>query len=196
MKVRPWVAIFLLLGFYSLLTIPWVFWPLDDLMLGMTIYSLYCLMALGLSIDITEIILALVWQPQSLQCNLKYSIRQHTAIVMTICDDSSQEFLSPLESLVDAGYDVYLLDDSKLPIIVPNVLMSRIYHIRRGINIGAKAGNLNHWLWNHGREYKYVVVLDADSLIPLETVETLIKTAEHPANTDIAITPIALAPRM
>lgn len=195
MKVRPWVAIILGLGFYCLLTIPWIFWPLDDLMLGMTMYSLYCLMALGLSIDITEIVLALLWQQQSLPCNLKCPLRQQAAIVMTICDDSNQEYLSPLESLVDAGHDVYLLDDSKLAIIIHKVLISRIYHIRREFTTGAKAGNLNHWLWNYGGEYKYVVVLDADSLMSLETVETLIKTAEYSANADIAIFQAKVEPR-
>lgn len=183
---REGAAIALFFAVYGLLTIPWIFWPASNLVFSLIVFAFYSILAIGLAIDSTEVFLSLWWPRHSLPRLITRAPTESTAIVMTICDDSTLERLKNLQYIENVGYDLYLLDDSISPVASSDVL-SRVTHIRRGNKTGAKAGNLNHWLKEHGRHYKYVLVLDADSMVSVETVETLIQTAEHPANANVAV---------
>ena len=59
--------------------------------------------------------------------------------------------------------------------------------MRRPTNLGAKAGNLNSWLHLSGRRFSYAVILDADSKMTPDTIDKLVRAAEHPQNSRIAI---------
>jgi membrane glycosyltransferase len=50
-----------------------------------------------------------------------------------------------------------------------------------------KQGNISDWIREHGKHYKYMVVCDADSVLPSGTCQKLINKAEHPDNADVAI---------
>jgi len=50
-----------------------------------------------------------------------------------------------------------------------------------------KQGNIKDWVNNHGEKYKYMVVCDADNILPEGVVKKFVRKAEHPANNDIAI---------
>jgi len=106
---------------------------------------------------------------------------------MTVCDDWTDRCFSALEPLADAGYAVFVLDDSAQPATLPPGLIGKVEVLRRESRRGAKGGNLNHWLRRCGPQFVYAIVLDADSIIPVETVDALLATAEHPANGDVAI---------
>jgi cellulose synthase/poly-beta-1,6-N-acetylglucosamine synthase-like glycosyltransferase len=106
---------------------------------------------------------------------------------MTVCDDSNEKCLTSLHNLADAGYDVYILDDSASALITTEELNGRVQHIRRGARTGAKAGNLNNWLTTYGDLYEYLLLLDADSMISVEAADGLLLTAEHPDNSDAAM---------
>ena len=106
---------------------------------------------------------------------------------MTICDDWSGECLQSLADIADADYDVFLLDDSVYPAPLSESLRGRVRHLRRPTNLGAKAGNLNSWLHLSGRRFSYAVILDADSKMTPDTIDKLVRAAEHPQNSRIAI---------
>lgn len=50
-----------------------------------------------------------------------------------------------------------------------------------------KQGNIKDWINNHGAKYEYMLVCDADNILPEGSVKKFIQKAEHPANSDIAI---------
>jgi hypothetical protein len=183
---REGVAIALFFAIYGLLTVPWIFWPVSNLVLSLIVFVLYSILAIGLAIDTTEVILSLWWPRHSLPRLKAKASPASTAIVMTICDDSTPQQLRNLQCLESAGYDLYLLDDSISPVTFSGVL-HRVTHVRRGHHTGAKAGNLNNWVNEHGQQYRYVIVLDADSTVSIETVQALIQAAEHPANANVAV---------
>ena len=60
-------------------------------------------------------------------------------------------------------------------------------HVRRLSRCGAKAGNLNHWLATHGHRYRYLTVLDADSVMPLATLDHLVRIAASPECARVAV---------
>lgn len=184
---RAKTAAALFVATYTLLTVPWVFWPSGGTACGLLVFALYSLLALGLAADFAEAVLALRWPRRTLPRLASGAPKSSAAVVMTVCDDSSPEHLSRLRPLSAAGYDLFLLDDSAVRATLPRDLVDQVTHVRRGGRAGAKAGNLNHWLTRHGRRYEYAVLLDADSTMTAESVEALLLTAEHPSNDDVAI---------
>jgi cellulose synthase/poly-beta-1,6-N-acetylglucosamine synthase-like glycosyltransferase len=181
------IFLFLVICFYLALSIPWVFWPLFTFLPGVLMFGLYSLLALGLAIDTTEVMLAICWRSKSMKIAAGVPQRQDCAIVMTVCDDAKPELINLLYPLMKAGYDVYLLDDSLYPEAMPNFVGKQIFHIRRPFRFGAKAGNLNHWLSRYSEAYKYVAILDSDSVVPVNAMDTLLLAAQHPDNSDVAI---------
>lgn len=187
MKKKCFIAIFLFLVLYSVLTVPWIFWPFENSFLALTMFALYLLLAIGLACDTTEVILAFCWRSHTVPRRDGNAPREKVATVMTICNDASHRCLIALRALADAGYVVYLLDDSETPAQIPKKLIGSIKVVRRPTRRGWKAGNLNYWLKEHGNEYEYVLILDSDSLISVNAVDGLLLTAEHPTNANVAI---------
>jgi cellulose synthase/poly-beta-1,6-N-acetylglucosamine synthase-like glycosyltransferase len=187
MKKDKTIFLFLVICFYLTLTIPWVFWPFFTLLPGILMFGLYSLLALGLAIDTTEVLLTICWRSNLLKIADEVPQRQDCAIVMTVCDDAKPEFINLLHPLTKAGYDVYLLDDSLYPESIPSSISQQIFYIRRSSRFGAKAGNLNHWLSMYRDSYKYIAILDADSVVPVNAMDTMLLAAQNPENSDVAI---------
>lgn len=187
MKKRHGMVILSFIVLYILLTFPWIFWPVQDMAIGIIMFGLYSLLAVGLACDTIEVMLALGW-PKQIPAHITGKPSQEkAAILMTICNDSKTEYLKSLKSLGEAGYSVYILDDSTQPITIPKALINQVTHVRRGTRQGAKAGNLNYWLKKYGDRYEYSILLDADSVISKKAADMLLMTAEHPENANAAI---------
>lgn len=62
-----------------------------------------------------------------------------------------------------------------------------IRYRKRKEPIEKKQGNISDWIKNFGSSYEYMIVCDADSVLPKGSVQKFINKAEHPANSDVAI---------
>jgi len=180
-------AVLLFLFIYGLITVPWLFWPFDNVAWGITVLALYSLMAIGLATDTTEVILALIWPRRTLPASSEDVPRELAAVLMTVCNDASEHCLKYLFSLADAGYNIYLLDDSLEPTDLSTAPKTRVVQVRRPTIRGAKGGNLNNWLRSFGNLYRYALLLDADSIVSVEAADALLLTAEHEANSGVAV---------
>lgn len=182
------------LGFYAALVVPPALWPTDGAPVVLVSYGLYVLLALGLASHLAELVLVAVWRPQPLPRALGPPARRRTAVLMTVCDDWMPAALEGLGPLAAAGYDVYLLDDSRDPVEVPASIAGQVTHVRRPGRTGAKAGNVNHWLWRFGGRYDHAILLDADSFMHPAAADALASSAAHPANRCVALFQSKVAP--
>src|SRR5688572_19019705 len=123
---RPVVAGALFVVLYLVLTVPLALWPVGILPLSVITYGLYTLLTLGLAADVTELILALVWPVQVIPRAQGATPRHKTAVLMTVCDDWTNQYLAGLRPLSEAGYDVFVLDDSTQLATLPAVLKDHV----------------------------------------------------------------------
>ncbi|HSQ82837.1 MAG TPA: glucans biosynthesis glucosyltransferase MdoH [Casimicrobiaceae bacterium] len=134
-----------------------------------------------------------------------------TAIVMPICNEDVARVFAGLratyESLRATGalehFDFFVLSDSGNPDIRVAEIdawaalnrevggFGRIFYRWRQHRIKRKSGNIADFCRRWGRKYRYMVVLDADSVMSGECLTTLVRIAE--ANPDAGI--IQTAPR-
>ena len=124
-----------------------------------------------------------------------------TAIVMPVCNEDVRVVFAGLratcESLAAAGasrlFDVYLLSDSSDPLVRAAELAAwgqlrdaagdgpRVYYRWRQHRTRRKAGNVADFCRRWGRNYRYMVVLDADSVMTGECLLSLVRLMEaHP----------------
>ena len=128
-----------------------------------------------------------------------------TAIIMPICNEQVSTVFAGLratcESLAATGasslFDVYVLSDTNNPEIRAAELAAwatlreecgsggRIYYRWRQIRTKRKAGNVADFCRRFGRNYRYMVVLDADSVMSGDALVKLVRLME--ANPDAGI---------
>jgi len=121
-----------------------------------------------------------------------------TAIIMPICNESVSTVFAGLraswESLVATGgaglFDVYVLSDTSDPAVRAAELSAwaqlrlqvtggeRIYYRWRQRRTKRKAGNVADFCRRWGRNYRYMVVLDADSVMSGEGLVKLVRLME------------------
>lgn len=145
------------------------------------------LIFIGIAYNLTESLFVLFAKPSHIPAAA--SIPEDppsVAVLMTTCDDAVPSRW-PLLSQQYPNYDVFILDDSKLPQQQKLVDASGFKVVRRANRQGYKAGNLNHWLGQYAEKYKYLVILDSDSALPENFIEQMVGYAEHPRNRNIAI---------
>ncbi len=140
-----------------------------------------------ISLEISELTAAFLAHERDLERLNSLDTYPRVAILFLVCDDLVPLALSRLGWQTYPQVDVFILDDSKDPKVQRSLDGTRFRIVRRGDRTGYKAGNLNNWLWYHGSEYKYFVILDSDSIISDDFAESMVRYAEHPANTDVAI---------
>lgn len=63
----------------------------------------------------------------------------------------------------------------------------RVFYRRRVSPRERKQGNIKEWLTEHGSDYKYFIICDADSLLPAGWAEEALQIAEHPDHERIGI---------
>ena len=145
--------------------------------------------------------------PQA-QCPADQGSRTHerdsegrTAIVFPICDEDTARAFSGLEatyrSLAETQrlgeFDLFVLSDSRDPgagmreegawmALCKSVDgLGRIYYRRRSPPTGGKAENIAEFCRRWGRLYRYMIVLDADSVMAGRTIVRLVDLMEaHP----------------
>jgi len=128
-----------------------------------------------------------------------------TAIIMPICNEQVSTVFAGLratcESLAATGasslFDVYVLSDTNNPEIRAAELAAwaklreecgtggRIYYRWRQIRTKRKAGNVADFCRRFGRNYRYMVVLDADSVMSGDALVKLVRLMEANPNAGI-----------
>jgi cellulose synthase/poly-beta-1,6-N-acetylglucosamine synthase-like glycosyltransferase len=190
------VALSITAALYGLLTIPLALWPARSPGMHVAALCLYGPLALGLAVEACELMLGLLWSRPRPAAWGGVPAAGRTAVVMTVCNDADDAALAALLPLADAGHDVFLLDDSTQPVELVPDLASRVTHVRRRSRDGAKAGNLNAWLFTRGTPYDFCVLLDSDSIVPPGAVLSLTRTAADPSNHDVAVFQAKVEPRL
>ncbi len=121
-----------------------------------------------------------------------------TALVVPIYNEDVSRVYEGLRTiyldLVRAGYierfDFFILSDSNDPNkwIEEEIAwidlckqvkgFGRIFYRKRMVNLNRKSGNISDFLRRWGRKYRYMVVLDADSLMKAETLVRMVQLME------------------
>ena len=121
-----------------------------------------------------------------------------TAVVMPVCNEPVQRTLGGLKAIIrdlertgqQESVDFYVLSDSRDPEIwleeqatcdrIRTELApgQQLFYRRRNINLNYKSGNIADFLRRWGRRYRYMVVLDADSLLSANCITRLIQLME------------------
>lgn len=128
-----------------------------------------------------------------------------TAIVMPIYHEPVQWTLSGLKAVYRdiertghlEQFEFHILSDSR----DPNVWLEeqalwhrlceelgaegRLFYRRRRVNLNFKSGNVADFLRRWGRRYRYMVVLDADSLLSAGTIVRMVQLMEREPNVGI-----------
>ncbi len=138
-------------------------------------------------------------------------IGERVALVMPICHEPVQRTLGNLNAVCQdldhrgllANFDVYVLSDSQEPEtwleeqaacadIDARLGGGRLFYRRRRVNLKYKSGNIADFLRRWGARYRYMVVLDADSLLSAEAIQRLLGLMEQRPQAGI----IQTAPRL
>lgn len=133
-----------------------------------------------------------------------------TAIVMPICNEDVATVFSGLratcESLATTGaarlFDVYVLSDTSDPALQAQELTAwaalrdtladhhiRVHYRHRIVRTKRKAGNVADFCRRWGRDHRYMVVLDADSVMTGDALVTLVRLMEANPQAGILQTP-------
>lgn len=136
--------------------------------------------------------------------NAPLSAAARTAVIMPICNEDVNTVFAGLratcESLTAAGaqqvFDVFVLSDSSDPALRASELQAwqrlrellqaggsrlQVYYRWRQHRTRRKAGNVADFCRRWGRNYRYMVVMDADSVMSGDTLVTLARLMEaHP----------------
>jgi membrane glycosyltransferase len=138
--------------------------------------------------------------------------KARTAIVMPICNEDVATVFAGLrascESLAATGagrlFDVFVLSDTSDPAIRAAELAAwaelreglgegaRVYYRWRTLRTKRKSGNVADFCRRWGRDYRYMVVLDADSVMSGDSLLALVRLMEaHPKAGIIQTAPLA-----
>ena len=132
-----------------------------------------------------------------------------TAILMPIYNEDSERVFAGLraihQSLADtgqlAGFDFFVLSDTRDPEVwVEEELRwqdmvraldgkGRIFYRNRPENTSRKSGNLEDFCTRWGSQYRYMIVLDADSIMKGETLVEMVRIMERQPRVALLQTP-------
>lgn len=135
-----------------------------------------------------------------------------TAIVMPVYNEDARRVFAGLRAIYESlqatghldAFHFYVLSDSTDPnrwideeaawaaLVREFDAASRLFYRRRRLNTNKKAGNLADFCRRWGGAYRYMVVLDADSLMSGDTIVQLVRLMEHHPRAGIVQT----APRL
>ncbi len=189
------VTLMLTAAHYLFLLLPITGWINGDSDASALWLLLYTVLAGSLAIDVTELSLSIFLGRKRPLLNAGSPQRKDTAILMTICDDNDLDALLCLGELAQAGYPVFVLDDSASPTQLPPEIAGIVSYRWRSSRTSAKAGNLNEWLATSGEVFASILLLDSDSVVPVDSADLLLRAATQPANADIAIFQAKIAVR-
>ena len=152
-------------------------------------FGLMALFLFSFAFVFSKRLLSLFLPPFQIPALDRLPTRPRVAILYATMNDVVPECVRAIRQTYPC--DVFLLDDSSDPVkrsIVDRLAAEMGFGLLRRENRRAfKAGALNHWFESFGAAYDYVVLLDADSVLPPDWVENALRFAEHPDNADLAI---------
>ncbi len=125
-------------------------------------------------------------------------LKAPTAVVMPVCNEDPSRVFEGLRSIIEAvdatgqgdNFHYFILSDSSDPnrwveeeaawLALTQQLHARgrIFYRKRRVNTNKKAGNMADFCRRWGRGYRYMVVLDADSVMTGESVVKLTRMME------------------
>ena len=128
-----------------------------------------------------------------------------TAVVMPICDEPVDRVFAGMRAVraslernqATAGFDFFVLSDSAAPATWVDEEQAfcewrrrasgpgGIYYRRRHVRRKRKSGNIADFCRRFGRHYRYMVVLDADSVMSGEALQRMVRLMER--NPDVGI---------
>jgi len=166
--------------------------------LSLLTYMLGQLLNLGISYGLIQGAFSLfstpMWPPQ----DESGKSQPRVALLYMTCDDLEIRALSSLRRQRYPAYDLYVLDDSRKVSSRQASEQAAYEHaalfIHRDENSGFKAGSLNNWLRTGSSNYTYFVIADADSVLPEDFLDRMVRYAEHPDNKQIVVFQSKLAP--
>jgi len=189
----PFLLVILITHGLSEITIPMFFWLCGVYFLGVNVGYMFASVA-----TITELELCKIFpRKRSPARNLSVSfgskesgtgINEHglprTAILYLVRND-----ISGLQSRLrftmnnNRNHDIWLVSDSSPELVRREKEIAQIlgiYYCRRVAGKNRKHGAIKDWLIAYGHRYKYMVLCDADSLLPHNFVDQLVMLAESP----------------
>ena len=146
----------------------------------------------------------LMWKGLTVKPILPDALRERTAVVMPIYNESPGRVFGTVQAIVEdvlatghgASFDFFFLSDTTDPDVwvaeerafvalrerLPGV---GIFYRHRPKNTARKAGNIGDFVVNWGGNYAHMVVLDADSLMTGETIVALADAMEKDPDSGI-----------
>jgi len=139
-----------------------------------------------------------------------------TAIVMPICEEPVSRVFAGLRAIHDSlaktgfleRFDFFVLSDSKDPAVAVDEEAAwfqwcrdvggfgRIFYRRRRVRIERKAGNVADFCRRWGNQYRYMIMLDADSVMSGAAITRLVEMMEAQADVGMIQTaPVAVMRR-
>ena len=128
-------------------------------------------------------------------------LHTRTAIVMPVCNEDPARVAAGIDAIWSSlaaepeqhAFDLFILSDTRRPeiaaaeervwreLVARHGAAGRIFYRRRRNNTGRKAGNIADFVRSWGGAYEFMIVLDADSVMPGRTLVTLARLMEaHP----------------
>jgi Glycosyl transferase family 2 len=148
--------------------------------LSLWLQLLWAAVVVAVSLEASELIAAALVCP----CDLpQVDALKHSppvAVLFLVCDDLVLAALARLGITLYPNAEIFILDDSKSRETRDRVDAAGFNVVRRDDRHGYKAGSLNNWLRLYATNYDYFVVLDSDSIVAAEFLDTIVRYAEHP----------------
>ncbi|MEE4277347.1 MAG: glucans biosynthesis glucosyltransferase MdoH [Halieaceae bacterium] len=136
--------------------------------------------------------------------------RHGTAILMLLCGEAAEpvaSYLAGLRRRIDAigleqSTTIFVLSDTQgeariaaeEAALAELIASGTVVYRRRSENSGRKPGNIADWLENHGADFGYMLVLDADSRMTSGRIRALIHRMEHDPRLGLLQAGIAMVP--
>ena len=127
-------------------------------------------------------------------------LNTRTAVVMTTRNDNVQGVFARIKAIrkslentgAGASFDYFILSDSSMPEPIAQEecalaswqaedpsIRERVFYRRRSTNLGFKAGNVMDFCTQWGKNYEFMVLLDADSLMSGGTIIQLVESMQN-----------------
>jgi len=133
-----------------------------------------------------------------------------TALLVLLCGEPAGPLAAYLKSLrraadaagLEARVSIFVLSDTRgveriaaeAAALAPLVASGNIIYRRRDRNTGRKPGNIADWFQNHGQDFGFMAVLDADSRMSVRRIRSLIHRMEHEPGLGLLQAGISMVP--
>lgn len=159
----------------------------------------YCVLVFNVCLVLTQAVFY-IFSKEMLLPEAKPAVNPMTAVVYPVKNETFglyERIKYTIEKNKEENVHFWILSDSKGQVLeYEKDVLSRlrndftdvvIRYRNRPNPVERKQGNISDWIEKDGHNYKYMIVCDADSVLPPVTVQKFINKAEHPLNSDIAI---------